>query len=86
MPLSSTISISPPTACAIAGSVRIEAGWPSRLLPPWFETEIAVAPMSTARRASSGRAIPLIITDPSHAETSQRRSSQVGGGVSIHSP
>jgi hypothetical protein len=26
------------------GSSRIDAGVPSRLLPPWFETEIAVAP------------------------------------------
>ena len=40
-----------PTAAATAGSARIEAEVPSRLLPPWLETEIAVAPASTARRA-----------------------------------
>ena len=32
---------------------------PSRLLPPWLDTEIAVAPTSTARRASSARMTPL---------------------------
>ena len=33
-PESSRISTSPPTASTIPGSVRIEAGCPSRLLPP----------------------------------------------------
>jgi len=28
---------------------------PSRLLPPWFETEMALTPQSTARFASSAR-------------------------------
>jgi hypothetical protein len=31
---------------------------PSRLLPPWLDTEMAMAPMSTARRESSGCMIP----------------------------
>ena len=59
---------------------------PSRLLPPWFDTEIAVAPMSTARRASSGRMIPLTMNGAPHCSRSQAMSSQVGGGVCIHSP
>jgi len=46
---------------------------PSRLLPPWFETEMAVAPTSTARRASSGCVMPLIIQRPSHCSHSIQR-------------
>ena len=42
--------ICPPTASATPGSARIEAGVPSRSTPPWFDTEIAAAPMSTAAR------------------------------------
>ncbi len=40
-------------------SSRIAAGVPSRLLPPWLDTEIASTPASTARRASSTRQTPL---------------------------
>ena len=39
MPPSSSTSSWPPTASATAGSARMEAGVPSRLLPPWLETE-----------------------------------------------
>ncbi len=42
MPPSSSTSIWSPTASAIAGSARIVAGVPSRLLPPWLDTEIAL--------------------------------------------
>ena len=62
------------------------AGVESRLLPPWLDTEIAVAPMSTARRASSGRVMPLIMNGPPHCSRSQARSSQVGGAEPIHWP
>ena len=55
MPPSSSTSTWSPTASAIGGSARIGAGVPSRLLPPWLDTEIAVTPASTARCASSTR-------------------------------
>ena len=58
---------------------------PSRLLPPWFETETAVAPASAAARASSGCVTPLTMNGPSHCSRSQAMSDQVGGGVCIHS-
>ncbi len=64
----------------------MDAGVPSRLLPPWLETEIAVTPASTARLASSIRVIPLSITGPSKFSTTQAMSSHVAGGVPIHSP
>ena len=69
-----------------ACSIRIAAGVPSRLLPPWLDTEIAVTPASTARLASSTRHTPLSMNGPAplllriHAT-----SSQDGGGVVIHS-
>ena len=70
IPLSRTISIWSPTASAIAGSARIEAGVPSRLLPPWLETEMAVKPASIALRASSTRMTPLSIIGPSQRSRS----------------
>jgi hypothetical protein len=86
MPPSSTISIWSPTASAMPGSARIDAGVPSRLLPPWLDTEIAVTPASTARRASSGCMIPLIMKGPPHSSRIQAMSCHVGSGVPIHSP
>ena len=59
MPPSISTSIWSPTASAIGFTIRIVAGVPSRLLPPWLDTEIAVTPASTARRASSTRHTPL---------------------------
>ncbi len=56
-----------PTAATTSGSTRIEAGAPSRLFPPWFDTEIAATPASTARRASSARPIPLTMNGPPHS-------------------
>jgi hypothetical protein len=66
MPPSRRISIRPSTASVTAGSARIDAGVVSRLLPPWLETEMASAPMSTAWRAWSGWVTPLISSGPSH--------------------
>ena len=68
------------------GSTRIGAGVQSRLLPPWLDTWIAVAPASTARLASSTRVMPLTQNGPSHCSRSQATSAQVGGGVNIHCP
>ena len=59
---------------------------PSRLLPPWLDTEIAVNPASTARLASSTRITPLSMNGPPHCSRSQRTSSQVGSGDAIHCP
>ena len=70
----------------MAGSARMDAGVPSRLLPPWLETEIAVTPASTARSASSTRITPLSMNGPSHCSRSQRTSSHVGISENIHSP
>ena len=42
---------------------------------------MAETPASTARRASSTRITPLSMNGPSHCSRSQRRSSQLGGGV-----
>ena len=84
-----TTSTWSPTASAIGWTIRIAAGVPSRLLPPWLETEIAATPASTARRASSTRqtplsmnGIPLICAQVSRIHAT---SSQDGGGVVIHS-
>ncbi len=85
-PPSSSTSTWSPTAAAIAGSARIVAGVPSRLLPPWLDTEIALTPASTARFASSTRITPLSRNGPPHCSRSQARSAQLGGGVCIHSP
>jgi hypothetical protein len=62
------------------------AGVESRLLPPWLDTEIAVAPASTARRASSGRVMPLIMNGPPHCSRSGQILPQVGGADPIHWP
>ena len=62
------------------------AGVPSRLLPPWFDTEMALTPASTARLASSTRPTPFNMKAPPHCSRSQATSSQLGGGVPIHSP
>src|SRR3546814_9439001 len=48
-----------PTVSAIGLTTRIAAGVPSRLLPPWLETESPETPASTARLASSMRHTPL---------------------------
>ena len=85
MPPSSSTSIWSPTASATSGSERIAPGVESRLLPPCVETEIAVTPASTARRASSGRQTPFSMKGPSHCSRSQAMSSQRAGGVVIHS-
>ena len=85
MPPSSRTSTCPPTASAMAGSSRMVAGVPSRLLPPWLDTEIAASPASTARRASSTRLTPLSIIGPAHWAASQAMSSQLGSGDPIQS-
>ncbi len=59
---------------------------PSRLFPPWLDTEIAVTPASTARLASSTRMTPLSMNSPPHCSRSQATSSQVGIGDCIHMP
>lgn len=59
---------------------------PSRLLPPWFDTEIAEQPASSARLASSTRMTPLSMNGPPHCSRSQATSSHVGSGVPIHWP
>src|SRR6185437_11682440 len=68
------------------GECPIDAGVPSRLLPPWLDTEIAETPASTACLASSTRITPLSMNGPPHSSLSQAISSHVGGGVPIHSP
>jgi len=64
------------------------AGVESRLLPPWLDTEMAVAPIVDgpgARR--TGRVVmPLIMNGPPHCSRSQARSFQVGGAEPIHCP
>ena len=75
-----------PALLEAAGQDGISAGVPSRLLPPWLETEIAVTPASTARSASSTRITPLSMNGPSHCSRSQRTSSHVGISENIHSP
>src|SRR5260370_2795046 len=74
------------TASATAGSARMEAGTPSRSLPPWLDTEMAVAPMPAARRASSGRMTPLTMHGPPHCPRTQPIFAHDGCGVSIHFP
>ncbi len=70
-------------------TMRIAAGVPSRLLPPWLDTEMAVTPASTARRASSMRQTPLSMNGIPliwvHCSRIQATSSHDGGGVVIHS-
>ena len=89
MPPSSSTSIWSPTASATGFTIRIVAGVPSRLLPPWLDTEIAVTPASTARRASSTRHTPLSMNGPpsscAHCSRIHATSSHDGGGVVIHS-
>jgi len=67
----------------------VDAGVPSRLLPPWLDTEIASTPASTARRASSTRATPLSRNGVPliwpHVSRIHATSSHDGGGVVIHS-
>ena len=64
MPPSRSTSTWSPTAATTAGRERIAPGVPSRLLPPCVETEMAETPASTARRASSGRLMPLSRNGP----------------------
>ena len=80
MPPSSRTSIWSPTAAATAGRARMVAGVPSRLLPPWFDTEMALTPASTARLASSTRVTPLsmngaapLLAQPGHVLPTGRR-------------
>src|SRR5260370_40969912 len=54
------------TASATAGSARTEAGTPSRSLPPWLDTEMALAPTPAAPPASAGRRPPLPTARPAH--------------------
>ena len=88
-PPSITTSTWPSTASAIGLTIRIAAGVPSRLLPPWLETDSAVTPASTARSASSTRHTPLSMNGIPliwvHCSRIQATSSQDGGGVVIHS-
>jgi hypothetical protein len=70
-------------------TILIAAGVPSRLFPPWLDTEMPATPASTARSASSTRhtpfstnGVPLIWC---HCSRIQATSSQLGGGVVIHS-
>src|SRR5215831_1575969 len=70
----------------MSGKRRMVAGVPSRLFPPWLETEIAVTPASTARLASSIRVTPLSMNGPPHCDRSQATSSQDGGVDCIHCP
>src|SRR3954454_4963677 len=85
-PPSSSTSTCSPTASATAGRARMAAGVPSRLLPPWLDTEIAVQPASTARLASSTRMTPLSMKGPPHSSRIHLMSSHVAGGVPIHEP
>src|SRR5260370_473452 len=70
----------------MSGNRRIVAGVPSRLLPPWLETETAVTPASTARLASSILVTPLSMNGPPHCSRSQDTSSHDGGTDCIHCP
>jgi hypothetical protein len=45
------------------GSARIGAGVVSRLLPPWFDTLMALKPASAALRASSTRMMPVFTSE-----------------------
>src|ERR1700730_13356598 len=76
-PSSSTATWSP-TAWAMPGSIRTVAGVPSRLLPPWLDTEIAETPASTARLASSILVTPLSMNAPCPWDRSQATCSQAG--------
>src|SRR5512133_2109499 len=64
IPPSRTTSTWSPTASAMGLTIRMAAGVPSRLLPPWLDTDRAVTPASTARLASSTRQMPLIMNGP----------------------
>jgi len=89
MPPSISTSTWPPTASAIGLTSRIAAGVPSRLLPPWLETDSASTPASTARSASSTRPTPLstngVPDSWCHTSAIHATSSHCGGGVVIHS-
>ncbi len=56
------------------------AGEVSSWRPPWFDTTIPAAPASAARRASSGRTIPLTSTGSRVIDRSQATSFQVSDG------
>ena len=62
------------------------AGVPSRLLPPWFDTEMALTPASTARLASSTRVTPLSMNAPPHCSRIQATSSQEGAASASTAP
>ncbi len=57
-------SILRPTASTMPGSAEMEEGAPSSCRPPWFETMMASAPLSTAICASSASWMPLRISLP----------------------
>ena len=76
MPPSISTSICPFTVATISGRAAIAAGTQSSCRPPWFETEIAAAPASTARRASSAVRMPFTTIGPDQLSRIQRISSQ----------
>ena len=69
----------PPSASRTEGSTSTVAGAVSICLPPWFDTQTASNPRSTARSASSGRTTPFSATGPvsPHSCTSHSASSQL---------
>src|SRR5882757_7235569 len=76
IPPSSSTSTWSPTASAIAGSARVLAGVPSRLLPPWLDTEIAVdRPQGVVRvhdPLDHERPAPLL-PEPAHVVPGRQR-------------
>src|SRR5450830_1474405 len=64
MPPSICTSISEPTASTMAGKASIDDCAPSSWRPPWLDTISASAPLATARRASSGSMMPLMMSLP----------------------
>src|SRR3546814_14644446 len=88
-PPSITTSIWCPTVSAIGLTIRIAAGVPSRLLPPWLETESPETPASTARLASSMRHPPLTrncLPPTICCDCSRRKATPAheGGRVGLH--
>ncbi|SCB44631.1 hypothetical protein GA0061101_11959 [Rhizobium lusitanum] len=69
-------SILSPTASTILGSMLMEEGAPSSWRPPWLETMMASAPVSTAAFASSTSRMPLMISGPPHCSLIQATSLQ----------
>ena len=82
IPPSSTIGTSGPTAARISGSTSMVGGAVSSWRPPWFETQIELKPVATARAASAPRATPLSATGPRspHSPHSHSASRQSNSG------